>query len=531
MKKILFIYKNDLQIDFVEKIFKISKKSFDIIFIDFMNMLNDINNINNINFDNEINNFNDKVINLDGDSLNLISENKLLKNLETKFINKLSEFSPDYIILVDIFDISIFISLIIKNIRKNIIYLGLQNYDDGFYKNNQKKINFLNKNLKKIILNNGNHLIKTHYKDNDKILMKFTHKNLNINDLIEKELFILTLEKKITNENMKFITQSEPITKELCKYKLFYNKIITSSLFPLDEDDVYKYSQVKRAPNYNILYYHKMDINSINNVIELDNNKTYIIFHHIYDMNYSHFLNESLIIAECYMKYFNNKNFHLITTSYDDNDKSFIKTVKDELKNTLGEKILFTNKDKLYHGNFLYLLPITPRDKNIYQNYLFNNRVIINILIDKANKIYKEFDYYEKIYISRRNLKNKHWHNRVMINIDEISDFIVSLGYKEIYTDQIDDFFYQIFLINNCKYFIIEIGSGCDNMIFMKNNSVLNILGNKSNFSWFENVIKHFNSNIKIINNLIGNYDLEKFNKESGINNPYILYKNKLNFD
>jgi hypothetical protein len=319
----------------------------------------------------------------------------------------------------------------------------------------------------------------------------------------------------------------ENILKQKTKnMKIFENIIINNSLIPLNEDEVYLYSFLDRNKNKiidNIDNYLK---NDVQNIKKLDNNNYYFVVGNIWNSNFHHCLNETVLLMDIYMKYLN--EFPNIKILLKNNKYSnFYQTFIDMLPKT---KIVYIHEEKLIKGNFIYILPYGIYDKNVKDTFSINNRPMILEIIDKANKKYN-CNKINKIYISRRNLCKKSWHNRYLTNIDQISKNIIQQGYKEIFTDEIEDFLYQVYLINNTDEIILELGAGCDNIIFMKEKSKMIIIGNNTEEShkWIKR-FHIYNNKVIIQEKLFGKTDkTSKYYSDDTVNKynlPYILDEN-----
>ena len=265
--------------------------------------------------------------------------------------------------------------------------------------------------------------------------------------------------------------------------------------------------------------------------LKLKNEDYYLVVYNDWNGNFHHCINETVLLLELYMLFLNKyENIKiLIKNNKKKNYPNFFKYYIDELPES---KIFYTNNLKLIKGNFVYINPLNAENIKFTEIYSIQNRLLTLELINKANKKYNTYTKHNKIYISRRNLINKSWHNRYLTNIQEVSEFIIKQGYKEIFTNEIDDFLYQIYLINNCENIIAELGAGCDNIVFMNKNSHLTIFGINNEAS--ENWIKRFylyNNNVKITKKLYGEIDKKsKFYSDNIINKANYPYKYNLKY-
>ena len=96
------------------------------------------------------------------------------------------------------------------------------------------------------------------------------------------------------------------------------------------------------------------------------------------------------------------------------------------------------------------------------------------------NKNLKEF---ENIYISRRKTKTN---SRKLINIEEVSEYIVKNGYMEVFMEDLS-MKEKIDIIYNSKNIIMENGAGCINLCFCNKDVNIKILHQETILEEFYN--------------------------------------------
>lgn len=210
--------------------------------------------------------------------------------------------------------------------------------------------------------------------------------------------------------------------------------------------------------------------------------------------NYYHFLIDSVAFF-LYLRslfpnikampiYFANQNEDLNQVIFNDNkfileileligiNKSDIKIISNHNANYYFSKLYSYNKkksdkidDELYKYPFIY---------NIFKNFFSN-------LIEKRSK--------EKIYISRKNIKN-----RSISNEQVIEKFFIDLGFKIVYLENLS-FIEKIQTFYNSSVVVSRFGSSLTNAIFCNNAIVIEIRNDTENMGTFvESICKINNS-------------------------------------
>merc|ERR1711865_454703 len=119
--------------------------------------------------------------------------------------------------------------------------------------------------------------------------------------------------------------------------------------------------------------------------------------------------------------------------------------------------MLFIDSDKYYEGDFLYLKHYGGQANihhigNILPCFPQKNAPIIKELIKKANNKYKNEPFFDKLWISRRNISFSSWNKRYITNIDTIA---------------------KIYLVNKANIIFGQSGTGLVNILFSNKNSKL----------------------------------------------------------
>lgn len=177
------------------------------------------------------------------------------------------------------------------------------------------------------------------------------------------------------------------------------------------------------------------------------------------------------------------------------------------------------NADKLYIGNSLKcnMNNFYPIWKELHHN--------INI---NSNLNYNDNEY-NKIYISRRNLlqTNKQTNTRIMVNLEDVSDLLVTKGYKEIFTDEIDNLQERINLFKSAKEIIMELGAGIYNLLYCPDEIDVKIMYQDNNISWLQEFYPMF-KNKKFKVKLISGTKINNNHNGNWLNTPWILNQKKL---
>lgn len=205
-------------------------------------------------------------------------------------------------------------------------------------------------------------------------------------------------------------------------------------------------------------------------------------FYFVYNTdNYYHFLYDSLpyLISYFHLKK-KNKNIKLLMNfSSFKKDKNYL--FVDEMLSVLGiEKadIEIIKKDFLYEevyvsSSYTYGKdPNTPPREEIYNLY---DSIKKNILKNKSTKKTPEY-----VYISRRSWIHKDYSNigtnytdrRKMVNENELVDSLKSLGFQEIFCENLS-MTDKIELFSNAKVIVGAIGGGLSNVLFSPKSTKL----------------------------------------------------------
>ena len=266
---------------------------------------------------------------------------------------------------------------------------------------------------------------------------------------------------------------------KLLKQHIFIDIIINSDLIPINDSDINIFNSIKFNGHYlssddnNFIINRNININL--EIINLDTNYIYFVISSIYYNQFFHFFEQFVGNLEIYLLYYN--KFKIICNeSYNSGSSGEIFNMIINYFN-LKDKIIFTNSNHIYKGNFLYVA-LDSTNETKYNNpsitqYDIHENIIVNRLIEEANKKYKDTITYDKIWISRRNIdNNNNWNKRYIININDISDVIFKYNFIELHFGEKDiDLLKQIYLVNNASVIFSEPGSSYVNIKFMKKNT------------------------------------------------------------
>lgn len=296
-----------------------------------------------------------------------------------------------------------------------------------------------------------------------------------------------------------------------------YNNINIKNLIPIDKKLIDKI-----IPDYYLChYFHDYDTNISKNdsdiLIELNKEDTYIILNNKWSHHFYHFIIEELLSIEIYLKYFSKCKL-ICNKTY--SESPYFKLILEHLN--LSNKLLVTENNVIYNGNFIYLFLLPKHNFWINKLNLNNDcvwlykddKTILNRLIEVANNKYKDkVDTYDRIWISRRNLNIETYHHkRFCLNINDIADTILQNNFKEFHfgTSEID-LLLQIYYVNNAKIIFAENGSAFVNILFMNNNTKW-ITNNTIGDVLIDNIVKNLCEifNVKlymIMNSILDNND------------------------
>jgi len=262
------------------------------------------------------------------------------------------------------------------------------------------------------------------------------------------------------------------LTTPNIKTKLFMNEIIYNWV-PLSNPSIIKTYTYYLDSNE----YKNWNIEATDLLTDLDANIIYIVAMNKFN-HYHHLIAEIVMILQLYLNYFadstlDGKNFKLISSK-----ERFTEPIMLEIFKLFDfkDKIQFIDNDKFYRGNILYIkhfggkanmhyightLPCLPRSKSS----------IFKQLIKKANEENDNKPFFKKLWISRRNDKNG-WNDRIVTNMDTLSNILLTNDFKEMFFGTID-ILYQIYLTNKASIIFGEPGTGLMNMVFANEHSKL----------------------------------------------------------
>lgn len=120
---------------------------------------------------------------------------------------------------------------------------------------------------------------------------------------------------------------------------------------------------------------------------------------------------------------------------------------------------------------------------NIYPPWArLHSRLNLNLDRQESEKFPSQF------YMSRRNIyqPDKHTNTRILENYDEISDFIVEKGYKEIFSDELKTLQERITLFRTAKTIVCELGAGLHNLLYCQDGITVYVMYQRNNVSWLQ---------------------------------------------
>lgn len=280
------------------------------------------------------------------------------------------------------------------------------------------------------------------------------------------------------------------IITALCFNEIIYNCV------PLSNPSIMKTNTYYLHDNT----YKEFDSDSDSDVkIKLDPNIIYIMAVNKFN-HYHHNMTEVVVILHIYLNYFknitlNNKKFALIVCKH---TNSYFMSEIFKLFD-FQNQIYFIDDNKFYDGNFLYLkhmggqadvhfighiLPCFPRQQSpIFQQ-----------LIKKANDKYRNEPVFDKLYLTRKHVYNATWNRRIITNITLVNNILKDNNFHEFEGGTVNDFLYQIYIVNNANIIFGEQGTGLVNMVFAHKNAKL-ITINCPFRQWFNPLYKEFCDN------------------------------------
>ena len=305
---------------------------------------------------------------------------------------------------------------------------------------------------------------------------------------------------------------------------LLENKIIHGSkLIPLGKDYSF-YSHLRGCLNQFDLTYNENDL------IHLDDNNIYFVVEHTYVGHFHHEMNELIFLIQFYINELknnriNNKNIKVIS-----NHRIYNSDFMQLIKSCFNDSdFIYTDNNKYYKGDFLYY-DYWIFEKPLIENHTFINNNYFSIIENLKNVAYQKYKghpFYDKLWISRRNLDiTTYWHKRFntsITNNSKIADFIkLNNGFFEIFFPT-NDLLYQIYLMMNVKIVFAEIGTSCNNMFFMNKGIWISDsdAANKCNNTLVKNVASINNILLKVYPTIIDTESIYYNNDYNQFNQPY----------
>lgn len=277
----------------------------------------------------------------------------------------------------------------------------------------------------------------------------------------------------------------------------------------------------------------------INNNTDISHYENIFLFTESYgDRNICHWFTEQLMVLNYLVDLLKRDNNNSNTNTTDNTFKIIINKNRRSSMNTIIKDylLLVPNLDETnileldlqdfiqLRCNTLYLGNAIKCDlKNIYPlwNSLHSNLKINNETFNTK--------YSKKIYMSRRNIyqPDKQTNTRILKNINEISNIIVSKGYQEVFTDEIKNIQERIYLFQNLDEIICELGAGMHNLLYCKEGIKLTVLYQNNNISWLQEYYPLFiNKKFKV--KIITGKTLNNNHNGNWLNTPWYLQPESL---
>lgn len=269
------------------------------------------------------------------------------------------------------------------------------------------------------------------------------------------------------------------------------------------------------------------DDKNIENLITLSEENYYLIVHSIYGFHFHHELNENFFNLQFYLnefknKKFKNKNIKLIINK--NNPSELMKLIYENIIDT--NEFFFVDETKFYQGNFIFLrnkISENPQKFNLPIYKKFNLTIFDKFKI-MANNKYKGYETFDKIWISRRDLKiETYWHKRFntsILNNINISNTIINNGFKELHFPT-SDLLYQIYIVNNAKIIFAEIGTSMSNLYFCNENVKWISDTDGCHTTDIECISNLNNLNLNIFYHMIYDTESKYYNLSDSFNQPY----------
>jgi NDP-sugar pyrophosphorylase family protein len=207
--------------------------------------------------------------------------------------------------------------------------------------------------------------------------------------------------------------------------------------------------------------------------------ETFIILSNKYCHHFYHCFVEGIPIIDIFLKHFPECKI-LCFPEMVSEDLFYFDFVIRQLK--LEAKVLLAVKDIAYRANFIYIFLHPKHIDNINlvsrvdkKNYTVsktvwfskNEQIVSKLLIGLANKLHKNKQTIDNLWISRRDLNLANYgHKRFCLNINSLADFLSKNEFVEIHFNG-KEMLNQIYIVSNAKCIFAETGSAFVNILFM----------------------------------------------------------------
>ena len=219
-------------------------------------------------------------------------------------------------------------------------------------------------------------------------------------------------------------------------------------------------------------------------IYEFDKDIIYFVCVNTFSPDLGHNMTELFVLYQIYENYFKNlvipgKKIKILTMkSYIDYEGGYLPSyLKYTSLNSKDWLIAPKDGKAFYRGNFIF-----KKVLNYCQNFNVSNTLnrsfftLNNELIIKANEKYKGEPFCKRLFISRGENWDTYWHKRFCTNINDekIKKTLNKYGFnKKVLPpkkekNMVDDFLYQVYLMNNVEIIFTVPGKAFINIFFMK---------------------------------------------------------------
>lgn len=211
-------------------------------------------------------------------------------------------------------------------------------------------------------------------------------------------------------------------------------------------------------------------------IVDVKSNLEFPVFYFIYNTdNYYHFIYDTLPYLITF-KYLRKKinNLKLLMNYPNFQSNKFYPFVEEilEILEISDNDIIIADESVLYSEIYIsssYTHGVDSNKPPREEIYSFYKEIVEKVT--QKNKIEKVYP--KKIYISRRtwlhndfsNIGTNYTQRRKMVNEDELVDYLVTIGYEEVFTERLSTID-KILLFSNVESVVAPIGGGSCNVLF-----------------------------------------------------------------